>query len=116
SPSPAPRYHLSGRAGTLAVKGRDLAQQLAVLALVPQLDLRVCPAQHAVLVDQEIRAFREELVRQQDVVGARHVALEVRQQVHAQVVLRLELFQRGHRVHADGQYRGAGAREAIEVV
>src|SRR3989442_5761375 len=116
SPSPAPKYHLSGRGARSAAKGRDRPEQLGVVAPQAELGLRVMPAQHAPLVNQEVGAPGEELVLEQHVVRARHLPLEVGEEIDLHPVLGLELPQRRDRIHADGEHRRVRPREAVEVL
>src|SRR3989442_14426406 len=116
SPSPAPKYHLSGRGARSAAKRRDLPQQLGVVAPQAELGLRVMPAQHAPLVDQEVGAPGEEFVLEQRVVRGGHLPLEVGEEIALHPVLGLELPQRGDRIHADGEHRRVRPREVVEVL
>src|ERR1041385_6041541 len=101
--------------GGLRSERRDLPQQLGVVPPGPELRLDMAPAQYSLVVDQEIRAVREEAVLEQHAVGAAHFALEVTQQILPHRVLRLVLLERWHRVHADREHDRAGALERVVV-
>src|SRR5262245_44742786 len=91
---PVPARPRSGAPGALA-------EELRQAALLPDIGLDVGPAQHALLVDQEIGAARVVLVPVEHAVEAADLALEVREDLGLHAVLVLELAQRGHRVDRD---------------
>src|SRR5437016_11036296 len=115
APATATPISITCLKGGLRSERRDLPKQLGVVPPGPELRLDVAPAQDALLVDQEIRAFREEAVLEQHPVGTAHFAFEVTQQILPHRVLRLVLLERRHRVHTDREHDRAGALECVVV-
>src|SRR6185295_7231349 len=70
----------------------DLLQDLSVFPPAAGGRLGERPAHHALLVDQYVRAIGVELVLEQGTVEPRHLALEIAEQVDAEVLLRLEFL------------------------
>src|SRR5262249_16050256 len=84
-------------------------------APVAQLRFGVHPAQHALLVDQEVGAVRVELVLQKGSVTPGDLALEVAQQVLLQLVFSFVFLERRDRIDADRQHDGGRRYELIQI-
>src|SRR5262245_36122975 len=89
----------------------DRAENLGILAAVARSILDVRPADYTSRINQKVRAVSVVSVLEEHAVPARHVALEVTQQIDLHVVLCFVLLERIRVVDADWQDRHATTDE-----